>query len=290
MQPPLSEHIDKVIAGYEVPSKLSANAAWEKLEKRIDKQNVSPKGKTIRFNFFTGSVAASIVFLVIMYVGMFKTGKYSPNYITGILESQCVVLPDSSSIYVNSNSLAKYHYNKFTGNRNVMVKGDVFFDVKSGKRFMVDFDGGSVKVLGTKFNVVAYKKDAINVECIEGMVEFKFNRAFYTLHQGEGIKVYNDQIGAIYSFNTLNYTERLNGIYQWDKISINELFSFIGNRFAYEIAIEKSIADRNFSGKIDLSDLESGLNIVSFAMDLKYKLNEESKTISVNAKTAGNNN
>ncbi|HKM92509.1 MAG TPA: FecR family protein [Prolixibacteraceae bacterium] len=290
MQLPLSEHIDKVLAGYEVPSKLSANAAWEKLNKRIDQKSISPKGKTIRFNFFTGSVAAAIVFLVIMYVGMFKTGKYSSNYVSGTLESQCVVLPDSSLLYVNSNSLAKYHYNKFTGNRNVMVQGEVFFDVKSGKRFMVDFEGGSVKVLGTKFNVVAYTKDAINIECIEGMVEFKFNRALYTLGQGEGIKVYNDQIDTVYFFNTLNYSERLNGIYQWDKISINELFSFIGSRFAYEVEVEKSIADRNFSGKIDLSDLESGLNIVSFAMDLKYNLNEESKTISVNAKTAGNNN
>lgn len=282
-----NEYIDKVVMSFDVPSKLTTDAAWDKLQKRIDAKPATKKGKEINFNFILGSVAASLVFIVVLYLGMFKIGRFSPDIKSNTLQAQTVVLPDSSIMIVNSNSCAKFHYNKFTGNRNIQMNGEVFFDVRSGKNFQVDFKGGNISVLGTKFTVVAYNSEFLYVECYEGEIDFKHNRSTYRIKKGEGMKVNDQQVSKPYVIDNNSFNERINGVYYWDRISLGELAFFIGERFNYRIIIDKEIEKRNFSGKLDLSELNNGLNIVSFAMDLSYSINDEEQTITLNAKTTG---
>ncbi|HOO84446.1 MAG TPA: FecR family protein [Prolixibacteraceae bacterium] len=280
-------YIDKVVGSYGVPSKLSTNDAWEKLQKRIDEKPAYKSPKVVRINFWLGTVAASLVFLFVLYMGMFKIGRFSPEIKTATLQNEKVYLPDSSMLVVNSNSCAKYHYNKFTGNRNIQINGEVFFDVRKGKSFSVDFKGGNVSVLGTKFNVVAYSPNYLHLECYEGSVVFKRNRNEYILKAGEGMIAFNDSVSEIYTLDKTSFYDKLNGIYYWDKISLGELANFIEMRFNYRVDIDNSIAQRNFSGKIDLADLNNGLNIVSYAMDLIYTVNHEENIITFNAKKSG---
>lgn len=283
-------NIDKVVGSYGVPSKLSADIVWEKLQKRIDEKPIKKSTKIIKVNFWLGSVAASFVFLLVMYIGMFKIGRFSTEIKTTTLQYENFFLPDSSLIIVNSNSCAKYHYNKFSGNRNVQINGEVFFDVCEGKAFSVDFKGGSVSVLGTKFNIIAYSPNYLHIECYDGSVIFKRNRNEYILKAGEGLIAFNDSVSDKYKLDKSSFTDKLSGIYYWDKISLGELANFIEMRFKYRVELDNSISQRNFSGKIDLADLNNGLNIVSYAMDLFYTVNHEEHIITFNAKRSGSHN
>jgi ferric-dicitrate binding protein FerR (iron transport regulator) len=240
--------------------------------------------KSSRLNIFIGSGAAIAVFFTILYIGMFNTGKYSPEIETGIDETELVLMPDSSMIFLNSSSKVKYHCNKLTGNRNVVLHGEALFEVNSGKRFRVDFDGGQINVSGTSFYLVAYNDQHVSVDCIEGSLKFSYGRYGVDLEEGQGVKVFKGIVTGPYFVDKKNINERMQGIYHWDKIDVEELLFHIGCRFNYNIEYERHVGKRNFSGKIDLSELHNSLSIVSYAMDLDYEINSENQTIIINAK------
>ena len=156
--------------------------------------------------------------------------------------------------------------------------------MRKGKSFSVDFRGGNVSVLGTKFNIVAYSPNYLHLECYEGSVVLKRSRKEYIITAGEGMMAFNDSVSEIYKLDKSSFSDKLNGIYFWDKISLGELANFIEMRFNYRVDIDNSIAQRNFSGKIDLADLNNGLNIVAYAMDLIFTVNHEEHIITFNAK------
>ncbi|HRP30945.1 MAG TPA: FecR domain-containing protein [Agriterribacter sp.] len=85
-------------------------------------------------------------------------------------------LPDGSSVWLNSDS--KIYYDKrFNGaTREVTLDGEAFFKVVKNKKrpFIVHTSAIDIKVLGTSFNVKAYKTDpTIETTLITGSVEIE---------------------------------------------------------------------------------------------------------------------
>lgn len=85
------------------------------------------------------------------------------------------VLPDGSYVWLNSGSSVSYTANLATGGkREVILTGEAYFDVKHDSRhpFIVHAGKLQIVVLGTAFNVKAYKEDAfIETTLIRGKVE-----------------------------------------------------------------------------------------------------------------------
>lgn len=90
------------------------------------------------------------------------------------------VLPDSTVVYLNSESFLQYP-SRFTGDtREVKLKGEAYFDVTKDakKRFVVSTTHYSrIEVLGTSFNLEAYEEDtAVLATLVEGSVNFSFTK------------------------------------------------------------------------------------------------------------------
>lgn len=70
-------------------------------------------------------------------------------------------LSDGTMVYLNSESDLRYPVQFNGGERRVSLSGEAYFNVeKSDKPFIVEVDEFEVKVLGTRFNVHAYKGEA----------------------------------------------------------------------------------------------------------------------------------
>lgn len=86
-----------------------------------------------------------------------------------------VVLSDGTKIHLNSGSSLKFPITFIKGHyRKVYLTGEAFFEVAKDKLhpFIVQSNDMNVKVLGTKFNVSAYKEDQdINTVLVEGSVQ-----------------------------------------------------------------------------------------------------------------------
>ncbi len=85
-----------------------------------------------------------------------------------------IKLPDGSSVWINSGSKLSYA-NSFKGkDREVELDGEAYFDVvkDADHPFIVHTSGIDIKVLGTAFNVKAYRSDPlIEATLIHGSIE-----------------------------------------------------------------------------------------------------------------------
>ncbi|HEX2967466.1 MAG TPA: FecR domain-containing protein [Bacteroidales bacterium] len=99
------------------------------------------------------------------------------------------VLPDGSSVWLNSNSTIKYKIN-FKNERKVELTGEAFFDVLKDpkKPFTVNTENLTVKVHGTKFNVASWQNENITeVVLEEGKIELaaKNSDSSFVMKPGE---------------------------------------------------------------------------------------------------------
>ena len=88
-----------------------------------------------------------------------------------------VILPDSSTVWLNAGARLKYPvvFNDFQ--RQVYLDGEGFFEVITDRQhpFIVFCDGMSITVFGTKFNVMAHAGDpVVETTLVEGAIEVQW--------------------------------------------------------------------------------------------------------------------
>lgn len=146
------------------------NTFWNKLERKK------------RFHIW--KYAARIAAVLLLPIAIFTVYMFSDQSTTDIPEqmvevrtqtgiTNSIVLPDSSVVYLNSESILKYPTH-FTNNRNVYLQGEAYFVVKkqNGARFVVNTSNDTkVEVLGTEFNVNS-KAELVNATLVKGSVKF----------------------------------------------------------------------------------------------------------------------
>jgi ferric-dicitrate binding protein FerR (iron transport regulator) len=231
---------------------------------------------------WTSAAAAVVVVLLLIFSQIDRTKSFTQEWHTKVTESQKVLLPDSSTIQLAPNSSVKINYRSDNSERLIALKGEAFFQVERGGDFMVEFTGGFVNVLGTEFSVSAYSEDFIQIACSEGLVKVNLNDQSYLLSEGQGIKLYNGTVTGPFSIDKELIKDQTEGTYYWNKIALDELLLLLGYRFDYRIVTGPELEERNFSGKIELDNLEQALEIISLAMNLEYSLDEQQRTIQFN--------
>ncbi|WP_339070979.1 FecR domain-containing protein [Chitinophaga sp. 212800008-4] len=99
-----------------------------------------------------------------------------------------IELADGSKIWLNAESLLTYPA-RFSGDsREIYLEGEAFMDVatNSTRPFIVHLKKGTIKVLGTSFNIRAYENEPVQTAVISGKVAF--------IPTYEGDKKVNDTI------------------------------------------------------------------------------------------------
>jgi len=90
-----------------------------------------------------------------------------------------IILPDSSTVWLNSGAQLKYPVVFNENQRQVYLQGEGFFEVIADSRhpFIVSSNGMSIKALGTKFNVMANADDfLIETTLVEGVVDIIWSK------------------------------------------------------------------------------------------------------------------
>jgi transmembrane sensor len=152
----------------------------EKAWRKIDRQTRSSGAKVRQlFNRLKYTAAAAVLLLVSLTLlwnyharTVEERGHFS-EIVAPPGQKTMVVLPDSSLVWLNSGSSLKYNGNFNVKDREVVVTGEAFFDVKrnEAKKFSVRTGILSVQVYGTAFNVKNYENDQLQeITVSEGRV------------------------------------------------------------------------------------------------------------------------
>ncbi|MFN8240428.1 MAG: FecR domain-containing protein [Bacteroidales bacterium] len=137
------------------------DAAWKKVNDRITESEEIASGKTVTRRLWPAlRIAAAIALLA----GIGLTILYLPGNRNDMLSVSTgandrnveVTLPDGSKVWLNRNSELSYPKEFKEGTRNVKLNGEAFFDIShdASHPFIIDAGNGTVRVLGTSFNVI----------------------------------------------------------------------------------------------------------------------------------------
>ncbi|HXL57861.1 MAG TPA: FecR family protein [Chitinophagaceae bacterium] len=135
--------------------------------------------KKYRWFFWTGSVAASLLILWIIFYATASNQKnykrIAENTITTKPGSKSnIQLPDGTQVWLNADSKLTYYENFLGKFREVQLTGEAYFDVTKDKDhpFIIHTKTMDIKVLGTAFNVRSYANEKITETALfRGSVE-----------------------------------------------------------------------------------------------------------------------
>lgn len=129
-----------------------------------------------------------------LFIPYEKKGHHYSTVYVPYGRRQEILLPDSSSVWLNAGSYLTFNNSMADGDREVYLNGEGFFDVRfNGKPFVVKTFQANIDVLGTSFNAFSYEdEDEFSVELLTGKIELnspqsKFDKI--SMRPGERIAI-----------------------------------------------------------------------------------------------------
>lgn len=188
-----------------------------------------------------------------------------------------ITLPDSTKVWLNSDTKISYPADYGLKERNVTLVGEAYFEVAKNpdKRFIVEAKGMQVEALGTSFNVNAYQNDnKIIASLFSGSVRVSYDRHVAILKPHESVKV--DLLNRSFS----RYKEEsMQNIALWrkneitfDGESLEEITHIMSRLYNTTICIEdESLKKVCYIGTIRNNNLENFIDIISLTTPVVYE-------------------
>ena len=168
-----------------------------------------------------------------------------------------LILPDGTGVWLNAASSITYP-TSFTGNERVVrITGEVYFEVRKDpvRPFHVTFDigpdTGKVEVLGTHFNINAYKDEAaVKTTLLEGSVKV-VGKGSTLLKPGQQVQLDNGgKASPIKEADLEDVTAWKNGIFHFDHSDIGTVMRQIARWYDVEVVFEGRPTSEKFDGDI----------------------------------------
>lgn len=174
----------------------------EDIYERIEKQLF--KKKVLKVFSYAAAILLPLIFIYTVYtkidthVGLFGDNEYTEIYVPKG-EKLYIAFQDGSTAYLNSDTKLRYPKKFGFFDRKVYLDGEAYFTVEKNKSrpFIVELDSVSINVLGTSFNLEAYKADnEISLKLDEGKVNLQphSTKKEYALNPGEKL-IYSKKDG-----------------------------------------------------------------------------------------------
>lgn len=163
-------------------------------------------------------------------------------------------LPDGTKVWLNSESSLKFPA-VFSGrDRKVELTGEAYFEVAKNTLvpFKVYASGTEIEVLGTHFNVNAYRKSGVITSLLEGSVRLKASGNESLLEPGQqGITAADGKIN-VSKVNVLDAIAWKNGYFVYQDDSIYKIMEQAARWYDVEVEyVGDDVKSQTFYGKGD---------------------------------------
>ena len=211
--------------------------------------------------------------------------KTEPVFYTSIVPKGSVaqmILPDNTMVFLNSGSEIKYEITENNGQREVFLNGEAWFEVVKNENmpFVVHTPFYDVKVLGTQFNVKAYKTYPEIVTTLEKGSVLITSSENYTIREntilvpGEQL-VYNtlNKSMEVKKVNSRLFTSWKENKLVFENINLKDLFVLLEGKFGVEIEVADNIVlDYHYDGTIKNETFLEVLDLLIETLPIRYKI------------------
>jgi ferric-dicitrate binding protein FerR (iron transport regulator) len=174
-----------------------------------------------------------------------------------------LTLQDGTRVWLNCESAIKYPIAFSSKERLVEISGEAYFEVAhdASKKFVVLTGGVKTEVLGTHFNVNAYKDGRhTQVTLLEGSVRISNNNASSLLTPRQQASL--NEAGKIDIAEDVETDEVVawkEGTFNFDNLPLNSIMQQLVRWYDVEVVYDKVSGDKTFSGIFNRSDNISGI-------------------------------
>jgi ferric-dicitrate binding protein FerR (iron transport regulator) len=187
-----------------------------------------------------------------------------------------LILSDGTTLHVNAGTKVVYP-NRFTGKvREIYVDGEVFLDVTSNEKqpFIVRTSELAIRVLGTRFNVMAYEEDAgIQVVLASGAVQVTSrNNSQKTDLAPSQMYDYKAGQASVTQVDVDKYISWVQGMLHVEDERLDMLMTRLSRYYGEEILFDEGLVSQRCTGKVDLkNDLGEVLEGLTFSFPIKVE-------------------
>jgi len=225
----------------------------------------------------------------IVYIDTRANKKPEYNLITIPKGGQFLItLSDGTQVWLNSESQLKYPTHFIEGENRIveLVYGEAYFDVTPsseyhGSGFKVFNNQQEVDVLGTEFNIKAYK-DEVNIytTLVEGNVAIRYSGKNIKLKPSQQSIIDSNNNAVVKTVDVFNEVSWKDGVFSFENKTLKEIMKVLSRWYDVTIVFEnESIAEELFFGILDKNqNIEEILNsIKNFEIIKDYEI--RNKTI-----------
>lgn len=217
--------------------------------------------------------AAVFAFIATAIVYFVAKSQETTVYKTTIGESKEVILPDNSKVFLRPESSIAFKRNNWgKQKRELLQTGTVYYDVKKGLPFEVNFGENKVDVLGTTFEITN-NQDYTSVICYSGRVRVTTNNSAFELKEKEALQItpelYEYTVANDWSLNLIRF----------EKAPLKSVFDSIEKTFNVKISANSTILERKFTGAYSDTSLDQALKMICVPMNITFKVDGRNVTL-----------
>jgi ferric-dicitrate binding protein FerR (iron transport regulator) len=248
---------------------------------------VAVRTRNILFRASWQAAAIWTGILLVISLLIVRTGKQPVVFAeikTGIGEIKKIVLPDSSIVWINANSVVSYHPD-FAHHRELRLSGEALFTVTQDPQHpftVATGEGIDTKVLGTEFNIHNYRQsEDLTITVLSGKVQIsKADTAIGILTKQQAL--YYSKVTHQFTRNTTVHPGSgaawTRGVWEYDNFSFTDLALLLQNQYGI------TVKDRRFGSarlqtniSVNFTKQQQATDILDFFCSLtgcRYKKND----------------
>lgn len=186
-----------------------------------------------------------------------------------------LVLSDGSSLHINAGTKVVYPKRFAQDRREIYVDGEIFIDVKRDESapFFVKTDRFEVEVLGTAFNISAYKSDDYaEVVLLRGAVNLKDSKKnALKLAPNQLASISAGKISGRKSVNAADYMAWTQGLFVLNTEPLERVFLKLERYYGKTIKCDATVSRMLVCGILDLNySLEEVLSRIAITAPINY--------------------
>jgi len=266
------------------------NAYQELQYKRYLRQNLNDafdRKSSVKKRLVYPVLKVAALLLIGLFVGLWineynTTGPEKPSAQTVITsprgQKSRLILPDSTSVWLNAESTLRYASSDFLNNREVQLDGEAFFNVQKSRNseFSVQTDDYRINVKGTEFNIMAYKDfGRTETTVVNGKIQVRRNNKNVEVNASEKV-VYEDGKFEKHNANVLAATSWKDNTFYFNKVPFEELVRRLERWYDVDITLKgEDLSDIEYSGIFKNEEtVWQVLEVIQMTTPIEYRRNQ----------------
>lgn len=185
-----------------------------------------------------------------------------------------LVLADGTRVWLNAESTLRFSY-PFDSLRTVYLDGEAYFEVahNAAKPFEVKTGENTVRVLGTKFNVRAYKEQPYQVTLMEGKVKVNNESVSEILVPDRQLtQTLETKIYEVLPVNSKLYSAWTKGVFEFNNASLQDIMCQLERWYNVKVDYAtEDLKDIRYTGSILKNEsLGYALEMIQKISDVRF--------------------